>query len=91
MHELRETFSSRHIGPSEIEIKEMLDFLGYKSLDDLILNALPSSIYDEQNYKESFLSEYEIHNELSLTLDHKMFCNQYLTQFQLLIALRKRV
>ena len=66
MHELRETFSSRHIGPSEIEIKEMLDFLGYKSLDDLILNALPSSIYDEENYAESFLSEYEIHNELYL-------------------------
>tara|TARA_Y100001970_G_scaffold265271_1_gene352707 strand:- start:2492 stop:5341 length:2850 start_codon:yes stop_codon:yes gene_type:complete len=78
LHELRETFSSRHIGPSEIEIKEMLDFLGYKSLDDLILNALPSSIYDEQNYKESFLSEYEIHNELSLIAKQNTLFNNFI-------------
>ena len=78
MHELRETFSSRHIGPSEIEIKEMLEFLNYKSLDDLILNALPKSIYNELDDEETFLSEYELHNNLSLIAKKNTLFNNFI-------------
>ncbi len=34
-------FIQRHIGPSEEEQKTMLKELGYKSLDDLIVNTVP--------------------------------------------------
>ncbi len=78
MHELRETFSSRHIGPSEIEIKEMLDFLNYESLDDLILDALPHSIYNERDDEEIFLSEYELHNNLSLIAKQNALFNNFI-------------
>ena len=39
-----ETFPSRHIGPTEPEIQEMLDVLGLTSLDDLMQATLPNDI-----------------------------------------------
>ena len=38
------TFSLRHIGPSESEIKHMLQILGYASLDEFIGAVIPNSI-----------------------------------------------
>lgn len=37
-------FPSRHIGPRKTDVVEMLDLLGYKSLDELTNNAVPRSI-----------------------------------------------
>lgn len=39
-----EQFQSRHIGPSEQELKEMLDTIGVGSLDELIDQTIPSNI-----------------------------------------------
>ncbi len=37
-------FVNRHIGPSESEIKDMLDCLGYNNLEDLIQATVPNQI-----------------------------------------------
>jgi len=37
-------FLRRHLGPSPVEIAEMLDFLGFRSLDELIDAAVPANI-----------------------------------------------
>jgi len=39
-----ENFSQRHIGPSESQIKEMLDVVGVSSLDELINQTVPNNI-----------------------------------------------
>ncbi|MFO0860769.1 MAG: aminomethyl-transferring glycine dehydrogenase [Phycisphaerales bacterium] len=39
-----DTFPHRHLGPSEADISEMLDTLGYKSLDALIDATVPAEI-----------------------------------------------
>ncbi len=39
-----DTFVHRHIGPDEGEIRQMLDTLGYESLDALIGDTVPASI-----------------------------------------------
>ncbi|HJU70090.1 MAG TPA: aminomethyl-transferring glycine dehydrogenase [Gemmatimonadaceae bacterium] len=39
-----DSFASRHIGPSDDEIKEMLGALGYRSLDELIEATVPAAI-----------------------------------------------
>ncbi len=39
-----EQFQTRHIGPNEPEQKEMLDFIGVGSLDELIDQTIPASI-----------------------------------------------
>ena len=38
------SFASRHIGPRNIDIKEMLNLVGFKSLDELISNTVPDKI-----------------------------------------------
>ena len=40
----RELFSSRHIGPSAAEVREMLAALGLESLEELVDRAVPESI-----------------------------------------------
>jgi len=37
-------FSHRHIGPNDHEINEMLSFLGYESIDELIHKTIPDNI-----------------------------------------------
>ena len=39
-----ESFEKRHIGPTDIEIDQMLKFINAKSLDDLI-QTIPKSIF----------------------------------------------
>jgi glycine dehydrogenase len=39
-----DTFVRRHIGPSAAEIAEMLQLLGYSSLDEFIAATVPESI-----------------------------------------------
>ena len=42
-------FWGRHVGPSEVEIMEMLQTLGKTSLDDFVRSVLPESIYEEHS------------------------------------------
>jgi glycine dehydrogenase len=53
-------FSTRHIGPSDNDIKKMLSFLGFNSLNELIDATIPKGIkYNESlNIGES-ISEYD--------------------------------
>ena len=37
-------FASRHIGPQGEERREMLDSLGYRTLDELIADIVPADI-----------------------------------------------
>ncbi len=39
-----DSFVSRHIGPSEADVRAMLDTLGYASLDDFVDAVIPSNI-----------------------------------------------
>jgi len=39
-----DSFASRHIGPSPEEIKQMLELLGFSSLDELIEKTIPQAI-----------------------------------------------
>ena len=41
----RSEFSSRHIGPREADKKEMLKFLGFNNLTEMITKIVPKSIY----------------------------------------------
>ena len=41
-------FIQRHIGPSQAEQSQMLDSLGYKSMDQFIQDVVPSSILDDK-------------------------------------------
>ena len=43
-HAFADTFASRHLGPREHEIQQMLGILGYKTLDDFIDTVVPESI-----------------------------------------------
>jgi glycine dehydrogenase len=44
----KEAFSSRHIGPRDSEINQMLNKIGAGSLDELMEKTIPSSIYKNQ-------------------------------------------
>jgi glycine dehydrogenase len=60
-----DTFVRRHIGPDEGEIRQMLDTLGYESLDALIGDTVPSSIRLERPLNLGpERSEYELLSEL---------------------------
>ena len=60
-----DTFVRRHIGPDEGEIREMLETLGYASLDALIDDTVPASIRLERPLSLGpERSEYELLSEL---------------------------
>ena len=44
-----DSFVLRHIGPDEIQIKEMLKITGIKSLDELIFKTIPDDILLKEN------------------------------------------
>ncbi|XP_043268049.1 glycine dehydrogenase (decarboxylating), mitochondrial [Venturia canescens] len=57
----REEFQSRHIGPRDHEQQEMLEFVGFKSLEELTKTAVPSNIrLDEELRIEKPITEYEL-------------------------------
>ena len=44
IQDLEQNFSLRHIGPSRLEIQEMLDELGFDTINGLIQKTIPKSI-----------------------------------------------
>lgn len=41
-------FAARHIGPSKDDVQDMVEMLGLHSLDELISNTIPTSIFDDR-------------------------------------------
>ena len=55
------TFTSRHIGPDQSELKEMLETVGVDSIDNLVQEIVPESIrLDEPPSVQTAVSEYEL-------------------------------
>lgn len=62
-------FPSRHIGPRKTDVVEMLDLLGYKSLDDLTNEAVPRNIQLNRGLViEEALSECAAFNEQNILI-----------------------
>lgn len=66
-----DSFIGRHIGPSEKDKSEMLQKIGYNSVDDLINDTIPADIrFNEQLSLSQPLSESQLLNRLE-TLANK--------------------
>ena len=70
-----EQFSGRHIGPSTAEVQDMLETLGYKSLDELTGTALPKAIQNSLPMDlPAALQEHEALAELKVLMSkNKLF------------------
>jgi glycine dehydrogenase len=65
MHEYTDRFARRHIGPGDAEVGEMLQLLGYDSLDSFIDTVIPDGIRFKQPLDlPPAISEYEALGEL---------------------------
>ena len=42
-----DTFVRRHVGPTESQVREMLEFVGFDSLDSLVRETIPADIFHE--------------------------------------------
>jgi glycine dehydrogenase len=70
-------FIYRHIGPTEVEQKDMLKVAGYKSLDDLMVNTVPEKILLKDELKiDEPLSENDALKKLkTISKQNKIFRN----------------
>src|SRR5438045_8191874 len=60
-----DTFPRRHIGPDEAEVREMLEALGYASLEELIAATIPEGIRLERELRlPAARGEHELLDEL---------------------------
>ena len=75
----QDRFVNRHLGPRASEIKEMLDFIGVSSLDELIDQTVPSNIRLKKPLKlREGLTERQYYREiLKLASKNKVF-NTYI-------------
>ncbi len=77
----RVAFQTRHNGPSEKEIQEMLDALGVSSLDELISQTIPGNIRLKQGLNlPAPLNEYEYINKLKKTAGKNKVFKSFLGQ-----------
>ncbi len=68
-------FTGRHIGPSVDEQNEMLKYLGFQNMEEMITKVIPKSIYNpaKMNVGDG-ISEFEILNQLKKTVsENKVF------------------
>jgi glycine cleavage system P protein (glycine dehydrogenase) len=73
------SFVPRHIGPSELEQRDMLRFLGYESLDAMIEDAVPASIRLRRPLAiHGGLSEYEALANMRRIAEQNDVCRSYL-------------
>jgi glycine cleavage system P protein (glycine dehydrogenase) len=68
-------FKKRHNGPKDNEVKEMLQAIGFNSLDELIENTVPSSIRKKKDLElEKPMNEYEYSNHIKeISQKNKLF------------------
>ncbi len=55
----RELFSDRHCGPTESEIRYMLDFLGYQNIEDLLHDSIPDQIRLQEYFELEAVPEFD--------------------------------
>jgi glycine dehydrogenase len=69
------SFTRRHIGSNDHEIRQMLTFLGYKSMEELIQDTVPENILIEEDLDVSRqMTEYEyLHHAGKLAAKNKVF------------------
>lgn len=61
------SFQKRHIGPSDSEMREMLTYLGFSSIDDLIHSTIPNDILSKDDLSVGpGLSEFEFLKKIRL-------------------------
>lgn len=76
-----EAFQDRHIGPSDDEIKEMLDVLGLSSLDELVEKTVPAAIrLDTELGLEARSNEYHVLGELKRIAGKNKVYRSYIGQ-----------
>ncbi len=70
-----DTFTFRHIGPNEEEIRQMLEYLGFSSLDEMIAATIPAGIRSGKPLGiGAGRSEYELLGELrAISRKNKVF------------------
>ncbi len=74
-------FLSRHLGPREHEISEMLNAVGVSSMDELIDQTIPKIIRSKQETQiDSAKTEYEILNDLREIAKNNIVLKSYLGQ-----------
>ena len=74
-------FLSRHLGPRENEIPEMLHAIGVRSMDELIDQTIPEIIRSKQEIQfDAAKTEYEILNELHEIAKGNVVLKSYLGQ-----------
>ncbi|GBE92512.1 aminomethyl-transferring glycine dehydrogenase [Nostoc cycadae] len=73
------SFVQRHIGPNTDEIQQMLKFLGFASLDDLIDRTLPQAIRSQQTLQlPDAQSEYAALAKLKNIAAKNQVCRSYI-------------
>ena len=74
-------FAERHIGPDESETREMLAFIGLKSLDELIDKTIPADIRVRETLDiPEAMSEFEYLAELKTTANKNKVFKSYIGQ-----------
>jgi glycine dehydrogenase len=74
-----DSFVFRHIGPQPSEIHDMLRYLGYESLDQLVDNAVPKSIRAKRPLElKTGISEFDALAELRETAQENQVFRSYL-------------
>ncbi|HEV8695216.1 MAG TPA: glycine dehydrogenase (aminomethyl-transferring), partial [Lysobacter sp.] len=77
--EYTDRFAQRHIGPDEAEVRQMLQALGYGSLDSFIDTVIPAGIRTRSALNlPAALSEYEALAELRRLASRNRVCRSYL-------------
>lgn len=72
-------FQDRHIGPTDSEVTQMLDFLGYEKLDDFLEETIPESIrhFDKLDLPDA-LSEAAALKEIKSLADQNRKVNNFI-------------
>ena len=74
-------FLSRHLGPREHEIPDMLNAIGVSSIDELIDQTIPQNIHSKQQIQmDTPLSEYDMLKELREIARNNVVLKSYLGQ-----------
>ncbi|XP_056017386.1 LOW QUALITY PROTEIN: glycine dehydrogenase (decarboxylating), mitochondrial-like [Ostrea edulis] len=74
-----DSFPERHIGPNEVEKKAMLDFIGMKSIDELIQKSVPANILLDRELKlDEPLGELELIEKLERMANNNEVWRSYI-------------
>lgn len=74
-----DNFIERHIGPNEVEKKAMLDFIGMKTIDELIVKAVPANILmDRELNLDEPLGELELIEKLEMMANKNEVWRSYI-------------